>query len=636
MKRTVAFILAFGIALASPFAHADDQSCKLLRVFSTENIAAPRAVPRIAGSIGGQPIKFIIDTGAPFGALPRAYTAGLDMHTLRNAWVTDASGQKIVEYVEATNLLIGSTKLPDLEFMVGGGNDGSFGANVLGRFDVELDPVERTISLFRHLDCNHPVVHWPYTTMGVLPFRSGDTGHIIFNAKLDGKAIQGILDTGATQSAMSEDVARRRFDLDPATLEAAPTLTAIAGGAVVMKRHRFARLDLTDIGVTNPNIDIGGKDFTISRHGETIPIDLVLGMDIISALHLYIAYDRQEIYVSSEAGDIAAGRKPSGGLPAADPPAVVNANDLLVAAGNDLQAGDKAKAAAEYDQAVRLMPSSAQVLATRAAFFASQGDAARAAADFDQAVRVEPNSAGAYAARGFWNFGRGEIDAALADAEQAIRVGPNEGAGYALRGEIERRRRDWGHALADADMWIKLAPSEVRAVELRGAIQFEKGDDAAALDSYDRAVGMAPGAEGPLLARSATHRRLKHFDRALDDADDAVKLHPQSPLALNTRCWTKAVMGQTDSARKDCDAALALSPQFSAALDSRGLVNFKSGRLDAALADYNAALTLAPFSASSLYGRGTVKQKLGDAAGAAADIAAAKRLKPDIAESFGT
>ena len=624
MRSAIASILALAAVLAALPAQAEED-CRLKRALSLDNIAAPGGSPLAAGAVDGRPIQFAFDTGASFGFMPAAYVEGLKRKSAAMLGVRDLGGKEMGDYVEPGGIELGGARLTGWDFLVSGTNVAGIGANRLSRFDLELDPVERKINLFEHAGCDGRMLpYWQTKGYVVLPFELMRSNIIKLKVRLDDDKLTAMLDTGAEKSILSKRAADD-FDLDLDKIATGTVMQGATGGTYRTVSHRFGKLDLGGIAVKNPTLEIAA-----------VPeFDLVIGMDMLASLHLYIAYEQEKIYVTSQADDLAAGRKPAGDRSGADPMATVNANNLLELAASAWRNGDVAKAKADYDQAVDLAPTDAEVLAARARFFADQGDQTRAGVDFDKAIAVAPHDPGTYAARGYWHLGEGALDAALADAEQAIRIAPAAPTGYALRSEIELDRHDYDHALADADAETRFAPAELDGLFQRSAVLLAKGDGPGALGALDQAHKQMPLVAEPLFRRSVVNARLKRYDEALDDIDHAIKIGPKTGELLTQRCWVKAMTGDLRSGQRDCEDALAQSPKFVPALVGRGFIYFKTGKLDAALADDDAALAISPDSPAALYGRGLVRRQRGDASGGEADIAAAVKLQPNVAARFG-
>ncbi|HLY55909.1 MAG TPA: aspartyl protease family protein [Stellaceae bacterium] len=587
----VLILLTASIACC-PASWAGEPDCTLHQLFSFENAAGPGETPKVAGSFGEQPLRFIIDTGGIAGMFPRSLAGGLTIRSVPGSGsLIDGSGASITEFVKVPEFKLGQFTVRDSEFLLG--NVASLGANVLKRMDVEFDPVDRKINLYSHAPCKNKVVYWPHTDLAVIPFDIDRNNWIRFSVDLDGQDLRAVLDTGTYLSMLSTPAARQHFDVDPKQLEAGYSQGTATGASLGTYRKQFEKLDLGGVTVLRPTLHIGGNTRT----------NLIIGMDVIATLHVYIAYEEEKLYISSQRGDLDAGRKPSAsGADLADSLDSINAETEVEDAMMRLKTKDSAQALAELDRAVGLAPLDPKPLLARGAFHRDRGDSA----------------------------------AALADANAAIRLDGRLEAAYRLRASIEVAEKDYGRALTDALDEVRLAPADPQARMDLGLVKLQHRDEKGAIESFDAARVLAPKWATPLAWLSNVHRVLRQYDQALKEAEGAVHLAPKWAPALSARCRVEALLGKLDDATSDCDAAVAAAPQFVEAQCARAFIYFKAGRLDAALAEYDAVIARSPDWPEALYGRGLVRRQKGDEAGAATDITAAQKLQPDVAEAFGT
>ena len=86
------------------------------------------------------------------------------------------------------------------------------------------------------------------------------------------------------------------------------------------------------------------------------------------------------------------------------------------------------RAAADYDEAIRIDPKLANAYFERAKSYTRRGDEARSIADFDEAIRLDPKLANAYFERGKSYARKRDEARAIADYQAAIGLDPTNNA----------------------------------------------------------------------------------------------------------------------------------------------------------------------------------------------------------------
>ena len=185
------------------------------------------------------------------------------------------------------------------------GVDGLIAPDILDRYDAEIDFNSKTFNLFKPHPCSGRAVYWvgSYT---VVPFTLTRFGHVRVPVTLDGQTTYAILDTGAPVTALSMQDASSMFGLTPdsANIEAAGTVsgpwsTAFKVGFNTFETrsaHTYPFQALTIGGVTIPNPPaelIDGRNFLGSDLAT-----IVLGNDVLSRFHIYVAYHEQKLYIT--------------------------------------------------------------------------------------------------------------------------------------------------------------------------------------------------------------------------------------------------------------------------------------------------------------------------------------------------
>ena len=137
-----------------------------------------------------------------------------------------------------------------------------------------------------------------------------------------------------------------------------------------------------------------------------------------------------------------------------------------------------------------------------------RGDLDGALADYAQALRVNPRSADALNNRGQIRQQRGDLAGALADYDQALSINPKMAEGFNNRASLKTLTKDWEGALSDSNEALKLNPAVPETWAIRGNARLARGDPEGAISDFETALRLA--------APAWTHR--KTVERMREDA----------------------------------------------------------------------------------------------------------------------
>ena len=516
-------------ALAVLFAsvQADAEECKLGRYASIDLIGPATRSPVIGGTINGKPVNFAVDTGGAWSMLPPALADGMPTQPMpKGVHFSDAADASIDSVVTADQLGFGPVKLSKVQFLKAGW--ATLGANILHSFDVEIDPVERKLLLFKHKDCDGAPAYWPHSDLAEVPFRVEGLDLIQIDVKLDGKTVEALIDTGAEASELDERVARNTFDIvlgSPDT-EHSQSGVALTGKSFEQYRHQFGKLEIGNVEIDHPWLRLGVHDHSFFNPGAGPP--LILGMSTLAPFHMFIAYKERKLYLTTVQGDLAAGRKPAAGASPGDTLAELNLQELLESADNAIKAGNAGRARAYLDRAVQLAPGDPEALAARAEFLESQHDAAGAKADFDKLATLP-----------------------LPTAED-----------YLMRSAFFRETKELGRALDDANAAVQRAPQFAPALNSRCWVQAIMGRLAPALADCNAALALQPKSSTALDSRGFINLKSGRLDAAIADYDAALAVNGKSASSLYGRSLAKRGKGDLAGADADLAAARALAPDI--------------------------------------------------------------------------
>jgi predicted aspartyl protease len=327
---------AFAAVLFAAFASgAAAQDCKLHAMASLRTEAGPDGLMLVPATVNGQQILMLFDTGAARGILDASFAHQLGLpanriplaqpvfalprHPLVSFQMTPstqfftANGTRLNTYTVASSFDLGAVHAKDATFMLAGfadpnipGLKGILGSDRFRDYDVEIDPRARLVNLFSQDHCEGHVVYWA-DRYSDLPIGFSADGEIRLVMTLDGNDLDTVLDTGAPNTTLSLQAARKVFGLDTDS----PGMEKMAGeGRDGVYRYRFKSLTAGGIAIANPRLVLVRDTLADRLRQEEIDAhhlmpdtrrtpQLILGMDVLRQLHLYIAYKEHKLYVTA-------------------------------------------------------------------------------------------------------------------------------------------------------------------------------------------------------------------------------------------------------------------------------------------------------------------------------------------------
>jgi tetratricopeptide (TPR) repeat protein len=295
---------------------------------------------------------------------------------------------------------------------------------------------------------------------------------------------------------------------------------------------------------------------------------------------------------------------------------------------------DDDKAIADYTKATQIKPDYVEAYVRRAGAYLRRGECEKAIADCNEAIQVNPRFAMAYCNRGVVYGNRGEHDKAITDYNEAIRLNPKFALAYHNRGVAYSRMGRLDKAIADYTEAIRLDPKDALAYDTRGQAIMENGDHDKAIADYNEAIRLDPKYAQAYCNRGVAYENKGEHDKAITDYNEAIRLNPKFALAYHNRGLNYMENGDHDKAIADYNEAIRLNPKFAMAYCNRGVVYGNRGEYDKAITDYNEAIRLNPKFALAYHNRGLNYMKKGDPDKAIADYDEAIRLDPKRAIAY--
>ena len=568
-------LMALGLSMAPSLGQA---ACKLQSLELPVTLVGQRAIATLG--LNGTNARMIVDSGGFYSMLTTAAAQQLELETRSLPWglkIQGLTGGIEARVATVKRLQLRDGELPNVDFIIGGNDDGNgtlglLGRNILSLADTEYDLAHGVVRLvFPDDGCaNTNMAYWAGDQAVVeLPLVHDNLTKlpaIETYAKINGKEIRVLFDTGA-QTVVALDAAKRAGASD---MTAAGQVNGAGSGSAQAWTAKFSRFELGGEAISNIRLTVANFD---------IQADMLVGVDFFLSHRIYISQKQHRMYFTYNGGPIFA-------LTAQDIAKVQAANPSAAASAPQLVDADEPTDAAGY--------------ARRGAASAARLDFARALADLDRACQMAPQLADYFVRRAAVHTTMEHEQLAMKDLDTALQLDPAHAEA--------RIRRAW---LRDA------------AENRDGAIE-----DLQALDKL-----LVPQAH-ERLEMAMLYEKLGIEERALPLMNQWIAAHPKDMAlsgALNNRCWARTMLNiELDQALADCDKAIDLQPAEAAFYDSRGWLQVRRSELRKARSDFDRALKLQPDGAWSLYGRGIVRRKLGEAQAGQADLEAARKLLPSI------
>ncbi|HEX3366146.1 aspartyl protease family protein [Phenylobacterium sp.] len=602
MKPSVATsALAAGLVAGGLLtAGAAQAECKFQK-FAEVAVTMEGLRPTITAQINGQDARFLIDTGAFFGAVSPETVAKYGMKRSSAPFgmmVQGVGGQKRdIRAVEADNFTFAGVGFRNTQFLLlgrigGAGIAGAIGENLMGPFDVEYDFAHGAIRYFKADGCGYDT-NLAYWSQGLAVSRlpliepTKIISKVITNAKVDGHTIRVTFDSGSDVSVMSRNAAARGgIGISAQTVVGSGTTYGIYGRGMETFLAPFASFAIGDEEIKNTRLRVADIDLPAS--------DMLLGADFFLSHRILISNSQKRVYFTYNGGPVfrldQAGQQQAqaGSAPVATPGATPGAVVAATAPAPAI-AGEEPKTGGEF--------------ARRASAEAARHEFQLAIADYSRAIEMEPNDPRHYRARAMARLEARQPVLAMADLDEALKRQPDDPEALMRRAELYLANRDVPRAKADFDAAFKLAPAD---------------------SSLVAQAGMA-------------YARAGQYESAIRELDTWIAAHPRDedlPRAQNARCFARAAWGQQlDLALADCDQALR-HDRTAEVMVNRGLVLLRLGKWDEAIVQYTAAIKAQPRAPRALYGRGLAEQKKGQKTEGDADLAAALAITPTMTAEF--
>ena len=296
--------------------------------------------------------------------------------------------------------------------------------------------------------------------------------------------------------------------------------------------------------------------------------------------------------------------------------------------------GDYARAIADFDQLLTLLPGNAEIQRQRQAAVAMQAALAKVrdapgesppavagagaiappatagavpgGSPLDQAKLLfaqkrfpeaiarlgvvltgDPNNEQALRLRAIALMALNRIADSQKDIDELVKLKPNDGSLLALRAIAEIRANQPELAMADVNRAINVDPNNAGAYLARGAIERAEGKSKEALADLDRSIALNARDGGAFTERGQIYMALNQLDKALADYDQAIVLNPLDDTARAARGLALLAKGNSAEGLLDIKNALDRNPNNQLAQVGQGLAMLVSGQYDRSIVALN-------------------------------------------------
>jgi tetratricopeptide (TPR) repeat protein len=301
----------------------------------------------------------------------------------------------------------------------------------------------------------------------------------------------------------------------------------------------------------------------------------------------------------------------------------------LIGRLHTLPGGDRQRAMTALDEAIKLQgeddSTRSKALALRATL---HQDPEKRLADYNEAIKLDPRSAEALRARAMFQLERGKSDEGLADLKAAIKLDPEHAATYELEGVALASLEKYDEALASLNKAIELEPKSPFSFVHRARIYLIQNKPKEAIADLDQALALQLPTPTVLLLRAGAYQQLGEKEKALADVDEALKLRPNHLPSLRARALLLAGDGKFESAITDLEEVKKALPRDPGVLLQLAALQAAGKHLQEAVETYGSVLEIDVKNQLARQGRADTLLRLGKQADAIADYEAVLKEEP--------
>jgi predicted aspartyl protease len=296
IKTRFGLMLAVLLVVLTACAAPSAEDCALTRI-TTLPITRHTTLLTVPVGINGQWVTMLVDTGAERTVLTEAAASRLKLPRDQRFITRSGGVGGITQAADARveSFVLGGVGFPIERVAInplgpGIPFDGLLGADILLAFDLDIDPREGRISLYRVRRCPYAGPPWTEPAVeitGVAALRDRLMVPLVINSV----AGMALLDTGAQTSAVGASFGRR-LGLVARDHATAPVLTmrGVGPGTLETRVHQFRDVQVGPVAARNIALPVLPTDMGFG--------DALLGQDFLLGRRVFISFPTRRLFIS--------------------------------------------------------------------------------------------------------------------------------------------------------------------------------------------------------------------------------------------------------------------------------------------------------------------------------------------------
>jgi tetratricopeptide (TPR) repeat protein len=276
-----------------------------------------------------------------------------------------------------------------------------------------------------------------------------------------------------------------------------------------------------------------------------------------------------------------------------------------------LNQGRFTEALANYEQAQKLNPFSAEIHQAKAVSLYYLQRFTEALQHCEFALQFNPNLAEAHQIKGGILHIQGNFEKALESFETSLQLNPNDFHAYYQKGITLGILGRHHEALVAFENSLQLVPNNSDALHKKGSALWNTGRWEEGLTAYERAIQLNPDNYLAHYDKGSLLQKLGRYEEALLSLNQALRLTPDRDMAHYLKGICLDMLGYSQEALASFDTAIMLNPNLAQAYQGKGIVLDKLGRYEEALQSLEYSLQLDSHSPNILNSIRIVRKHLG-------------------------